>query len=162
MTDWLLIVASPPHRSHLLSPTRHTLVGTLYYGNNQGQFIKRELYHGATTSGGQLSGLRPIEGLPVEGMRQVPQHNFCSIVHDSTLVLLLLLSFIHTHSLIQSRSQYEWHGPSIMSCGHLTYSVNHFVVLMQSIIWYLLVYTGNIHNLDPLLVQEPTVLETRD
>ena len=40
VTDWLLIVASTPHRSHLLSPTRHTLVGTLYYGNNQGQFIK--------------------------------------------------------------------------------------------------------------------------
>ena len=60
------------------------------------------------------------------------QH-FCSIVHNHTFELLRL---IHTHSLIQSRPQYEWHGPSIMSGLHLTYSpfchphtVNHYVSL---------------------------------
>ena len=65
-----------PHRSHLLSPTHHTV----YYANNRGQFIKaRALPWCDDQCGGQLSGLRPIEGLPVLGMRQVLHSRDCTI-----------------------------------------------------------------------------------
>ena len=111
-------------------------LGTLYYGNKQAQFIKAralpwcwwgwwtvkwcEAYWGITS------------GRNAPSAPQQLQH-FCSIVHNHTFELLRL---IHTHSLIQSRPQYEWHGPSIMSGLHLTYSpfchphtVNHCVSL---------------------------------
>ena len=69
--------------------------------------------------GGQLSGLRPIEGLPVLGMRQVLHSRastisaqLCTICAQNCARFVLncavdAASHSHSHSLIQSRSQYE-------------------------------------------------------
>ena len=75
-------------------------LGTLYYGNKQAQFIKaRALPWWTVEAGGQLSGVRPIEGLPAGGMRQV-LHSSCNISAQLCTITLLscCVSFTLTHS----------------------------------------------------------------
>ena len=141
MTDWPLIIASTPHRSHLFSTT-HCADALLWQG--------RSVVYKSETSGGQLSGQRPIEGLPGAGMCEVLR-DLCSIVLFGSTMLCncaqfrFSASFTHTQSFSQALNMSDM---VLQFCHSCTWHSPFWPPLAQSIVCHLLIIIFNSFRLD--------------
>ena len=109
----------------------------------------RSVVYKSETSGGQLSGQRPIEGLPGAGMCEVLR-DLCSIVLFSTMLcncaqFHFSASFTHTQSFSQALNMSDM---VLQFCHSCTWHSPFWPPRVQSIVCHLLIIIFNSFRLD--------------
>ena len=133
----------------LLSLRHHT--GHTYFPHCADALLwqGRSVVYKSETSGGQLSGQRPIEGLPGAGMCEVLR-DLCSIVLFSTMLcncaqFHFSASFTHTQSFSQALNMSDM---VLQFCHSCTWHSPFWPPLAQSIVCHLLIIIFNSFRLD--------------
>ena len=130
------------HTGHTYFPQQHCGDALLWQG--------RSVVYKSETSGGQLSGQRPIEGLPGAGMCEVLR-DLCSIVLFGTTMLCNCAQFHYSASFTHTQSFSHTLNMSDMVlqfCHSCTWHSPFWPPRVQSIVCHLLIIIFNSFRLD--------------